>query len=69
MSDTGEDAIRRERESAEAREGNFLWRADEADERTTIERTDAENEAFRAKLQEWRRTGGVPAYTGPKAAR
>lgn len=47
----------------------FLGRIDDADERTTIERTDAEREAFRAKLQEWRRTGGIPSYTGPRAAR
>ena len=42
-------------------------RIDDADERTVIERTDAENEAFRAKLNEWRRTRSIPGYTGPKA--
>lgn len=88
MSDTGEDAIRRERESAEADEPQFeatllryynlTWvpkqagvftRIDDADERTVIERTEAEQSAFAAKMAEWRRTGGIPSYTGPKAAR
>lgn len=44
------------------------FRIDDSDERTVIERTDAEQEAFRAKLQEWRRTGSIPRYNGPKAA-
>lgn len=88
MSDTGEDAIRRERELAEADEPqyeatllryhNLTWvpkqagvftRLDDADERTVIERTDAEQSAFAAKMAEWRRTGSIPSYTGPKATR
>lgn len=44
-------------------------RIDDADERTVIERTDAEREAFAAKMAEWRRTGGIPGYVGPRAAR
>lgn len=44
-------------------------RLDDADERTVVERTEAEQSAFAAKMAEWRRTGGIPAYGGPKAAR
>jgi len=59
--DDGEAALRR----AALRSG----RIDDADERTTIERTEAEQSAFAAKMAEWRRTGGIPSYTGPRAAR
>lgn len=58
--DDGEAAIERERN---------LFRIDDADERTVVERTESEQSAFAAKMAEWRRTGGIPAYGGPKAAR
>lgn len=44
-------------------------RVDDRDERTVLERTDLENEAFRAKLREWRESKSIPNYTGPKAGR
>jgi hypothetical protein len=58
-------ADERRRHRAALRSG----RIDDADERTTIERTEAEQSAFAAKMAEWRRTGGIPSYTGPRAAR
>jgi len=46
-----------------------VGRIDDRDERTTIEGTEEHNRAFAEKMAEWRRTGGIPSYTGPKAAR
>ena len=39
------------------------------DERTVVEGTEEHNRAFAAKMAEWRRTGGIPHYGGPRAAR
>ena len=46
-----------------------VGRIDDRDERTVVEGTDEQRAAFAAKMAEWRRTGGVPGYTGPRAAR
>lgn len=75
MTDNGEAALRREVQEAEADERRRhraalrCGRIDESDERTVIERTEAEQSAFAAKMAEWRRTGGIPGYNGPRAAR
>ena len=33
-----------------------------------IEGTDQQSAAFKAKMAEWRTNGGIPHYTGPRAA-
>jgi len=59
--DDGEAAIQRERDLIQGDEEERIARS--------YLHTDAEREAFRAKLQAWRESKGIPGYIGPRAAK
>lgn len=67
--DDGSEALLREAAEATREESERARRRAAAALRTVPEGTDLQQRAFAAKMAEWRRTGGVPGYIRPKAAR